>query len=100
MESENKGYIRTYLQNRSRATDTENQLTVIRDKLADWQWRVYRTALDIRQLPNQELLRSTGNSAQYSNELSRRRILKKKGVDTCIRVTDSLCCMRETNTTL
>ena len=48
------------------------------------------TPLYIKQVTNKGLLRSTGNSTQYSNDLSGRRILKKKGEDICIHVIDSL----------
>ena len=43
---------------------------------------------------------SAGNSTQYSVMAYMGKNLKKKRVDICICITDSLCCTPETNTTL
>ena len=52
------------------------------------------TLLDLKQMTNKDLLYSTGNSAQYPGK----RIWKRR--DTCIGITESLCCTSETNRTL
>ena len=55
----------------------------------------------IKQITNKDLLYSTSNSIQYSVMAYMEKNLKKtKRVDICIYITDSLCCMPETNTTL
>ena len=59
------------------------------------------TLLYIKQITNKNLLYSTSNSIQYSVMAYMEKNLKKtKRVDICIYITDSLCCMPETNTTL
>ena len=48
---------------------------------------------------NKNVLYSTGNSTQYS-VMTYIRIESKKGVDIGIYITDTLCCIAETSTTL
>ena len=57
------------------------------------------TLLYIKQITNKNLLYSTGNSTQYS-VMTYIRTESKKGVDIGMYITDSLCCIAETSTTL
>ena len=56
--------------------------------------------LYIKQITNKNLLYSTGNSTQYSVMAYMGKESKKKRMDVCICITDSLCCTPETKTTL
>ena len=60
------------------------------------------TLLYVKRVTNKNLLYSTGNSIQYSvmAYMGKDSKKKKKRVDICICITDSLCCTPETNTTL
>ena len=57
------------------------------------------TLLYIKQITNKDLLYSTGNSTRYSVMGSMGKESKKRGaIGVCM--TDSLCCIAESNTTL
>ena len=59
------------------------------------------TLLCIQWITNENLLYSTGHSIQCSvMAYIGKETKKKKRVDIGIRITDSLCCTPETNTTL
>ena len=60
------------------------------------------TLLYIKQITNNNLLYSTGNSTQYSVMafMGKESRKKKNRVAICICTTDSLCCTPEINTTL
>ena len=92
-----------YLQNRTRVTDVEKKLTVIGGKAGggingETGIDMY-TLLCIKQRTNKDLLYSTGNSTQYSVMTYMGKASKNR-VDICICITDSLCCVAETDTTL
>ena len=53
--------------------------------------------LCVKQIINENLQYSTGNSTQCSVVTKMRRKSKKEGIDTCIHRTDSPCCTAETN---
>ena len=79
-----KRYKQTYLQNRNRRTDIENQLTVTKKERGQWGRGIYQklgmnlhTLQYIRQIPNKDLLYGTGNSTQYSVMTCMRKEFKK-----------------------
>ena len=55
------------------------------------------THLSIKQITNKDLLYSTGTSTLYSVIASKGKESKKRVVDIFLCVTDSLCCIPETN---
>ena len=60
----------------------------------DWEFGInINTLLYLKQIANKDLLHSTGTPF-----LNGKKELKR--IDTCIRITESLCCIPETNTTL
>ena len=61
------------------------------DKSGAWNEHTYTTICKI--VTNEDLLHSTGTPF-----LNGKKELKR--IDTCIRITESLCCIPETNTTL
>ena len=83
---------------KQKTTDVENKLMVIRGKWRggmNWEIRIDIYTLPfIKEITNKDLLYTTGNSTQYSNDLY------GYGVDICVYITDSLCCIAEINTTL
>ena len=100
-----KGYKWTYLQNTSKVTDVENKLMATRG----WggggiNWEIgtdIYTLLYIKWISNKDLLYSPGNSTQYSVMAYMGKGSKKRGdICICICITDWLCCIPETNTTL
>ena len=62
--------IQTYLQNRNRLTDLENEFMVPGGRAVggtDWEFGIdMYTLLYLKYITNKDLLHSTGNSAQYS----------------------------------
>ena len=90
--------------NRNRLTDIENKLMVTKGEM----WveggginqelgMNINIILNIRQITNKDLLYVTGTSTQYS-VINFKRKESKKRMNTCI--TESLCCIPETDTTL
>ena len=92
----------TYLQNRNRLTDIEDELMLLGgngggERLGVWDWHVHTA---IFKIDNQQ-----GPAVQHRelcsilcNNLNGKRIWKR--IDTCVHITESLCCTPETNTTL
>ena len=71
MWNQKNWYKWTYLQNRNRLTDLENELMVTRGEGSgggvDWEFGIdMYTLLYLKEITNKDLLYSTGNSAQYS----------------------------------
>ena len=100
VDSKEKRYKWTYLQNRSRGTDVENKLMVTKGWWGGIHWKIgtdIYILLYIKYITNKDLLYSTGNSTQYSAVTHMGKESKKIRVDTCICITDSLRCIPETN---
>ena len=98
-----KWYRWSYLQSRNGDTDVENKCMDIKGgKGGRMTWEtgldVYTLViLCVKQIINENLQYSTGNSTQCSVVTKMRRKSKKEGIDTCIHRTDSPCCTAETN---
>ena len=101
-----KWYKWTFLQNRSRLTDLENELMVTRgwvggggwrDRVWVWDWHAHNA---IFKIDNQQgpTVQHRELCSIFCNNLNGKRIWKR--LDTCICITESLCCTPETNTTL
>ena len=94
----------TYLWNRNRLTDLENELVVTSgegcSRRTDWEFGIgMYTLLHLKWITNRDLLYSTGNSAQYYVTTYMGKIIWNR-IDICICITESLCCPLGTNTTL
>ena len=91
----------TYLQNRNRLTESRLMVTRVkgqgRDRLGVWEWHVYTAVFktDNQQGPT---VFCRYICSVFCNNLSGKRIRKR--IDTCICLTESLCCAHETNTLL
>jgi len=80
---------------REQTNSSQDGRVVGRDRLGVGDWHV-DTA--IFKIDNKDLQYSGRELSAFCNNLNGKRIWKK--IDTCIRITESLCCTPETNTTL